>query len=105
MELPSSLRYTAEHAYVRPSTGDEPVSGLVHAGRPYGSIEAVKTVSELYSPLNGVVSAINPRLEAEPALVNTEPYEGGWIIEIRTTPPVDTSSFLDADAYRAVTGA
>ena len=65
----------------------------------FGTIEAVKAVSELFSPVSGEVTAVNDRLDKEPALVNTEPYGAGWMIRMRTTNSAELDTLLDADAY------
>ena len=67
----------------------------------FGTIEAVKAVSELYSPVAGEVVEINDRLDAEPALVNTEPYGDGWMIKLRMTDESERAGLLDAAAYKA----
>lgn len=128
MDLPDDLRYTAEHAWIRPTAdaavfrcgitdhaqgelGDivylnfPSVGAAVTAGLPYGSIEAVKTVSELYSPLTGTVTALNTALEADPALVNKAPYGDGWIVELRAESPAAVAALLDAAGYRTAIGA
>lgn len=122
-EIPEQLRYTAEHEYVKP--GSEPdvvtvgitdyaqgelgdvvyvelpkVGATLAAHDVFGTIEAVKAVSELYSPLEGEVVAINERLDKEPALVNNDPYGDGWMIRIKVGKGADRSALLDAAAYR-----
>ena len=122
-EIPEQLRYTAEHEYVKP--GSEPdvvtvgitdyaqgeLGDVVYVELPkvgaklaahdvFGTIEAVKAVSELYSPLEGEVVAINERLDKEPALVNNDPYGDGWMIKVKVGKGADRSGLLDAAAYR-----
>ena len=65
----------------------------------FGTIEAVKAVSELFSPVSGEVTAINDRLDKEPALVNTDPYGAGWMIKMRTNNSGELDALLDADTY------
>jgi glycine cleavage system H protein len=124
-EIPQDLHYTKEHEYVRatddPSVviigitdyaqgelGDVVYVELPHAGRTvteqevFGTIEAVKAVSELYSPLAGEIVEINPRLDKEPALVNTDPYGDGWMIKLRVSGGLD--GLLDAAAYGSLIG-
>jgi glycine cleavage system H protein len=119
--IPDDLRYTEEHEYVR-WTGD----GLVEVGITdyaqgvlgdvvyvelpsagtklgkhdvFGTIEAVKAVSELFSPLAGEVVEVNSRLDGEPALVNSDPYGAGWMIRIRPDDASAVDSLMDASAY------
>ena len=118
------LLYTDDHEYVKPS--DEPdvvfigvtdyaqgeLGDIVFIELPkvgatfrkhdvFGTIEAVKAVSELYAPVSGEVLAINSRLDAEPALVNTSPYGDGWMVKVRMTNAEERSGLLDAAAYTA----
>ena len=119
--IPDDLKYTEEHEYVR-STGDGIVEvgitdyaqgelgDVVYVELPsvgtklgkhdvFGTIEAVKAVSELFSPLAGEVTEINPRLDGEPALVNSDPYGQGWMIRMRVDDPSAVESLMDASAY------
>jgi len=82
------------------------VGAAITAGDSVGSIESVKTVSELYSPVTGTVTRINDTLEASPELINDEPYGGGWIfeVEIEGTLAETASGLLDAAAYRTLVG-
>ncbi len=123
--IPSDLRYTKDHEYVKPSgdpnvvivgitdfaqgeLGDVVFVDLPKVGRKlaehdvFGTIEAVKAVSELYSPLAGEVTEINARLDGEPALVNSDPYGDGWMIKLRTSG--DGASLLSAEAYKKQIG-
>ena len=124
-EIRSDLQYTKDHEYVR--AGDD--DGVVYVGitdyaqgelgdvvyvelpevgrtlaehEVFGTIEAVKAVSELYSPLAGEVVEINKRLDGEPALVNSDPYGDGWMIKLRVAG--DRAGLLDAAAYGALIG-
>ncbi|HYN82992.1 MAG TPA: glycine cleavage system protein GcvH [Gemmatimonadaceae bacterium] len=119
--IPTDLKYTEEHEYVRASAegtveigitdyaqgelGDVvyvelPAVGATFAKHDvFGTIEAVKAVSELFSPVSGEVTAINDRLDKEPALVNTDPYGAGWMIKMRTSNSAEMDTLLDADAY------
>lgn len=119
--IPADLKYTEEHEYVRVSPdgmveigitdyaqgelGDVVYVELPSVGAKYskhdvfGTIEAVKAVSELFSPVSGEVTAINDRLDKEPALVNTDPYGAGWMIRMRTSNSAELDMLLDADAY------
>ena len=121
-DLPKDLLYTEEHEYVR-ATDDAGVvqigitdyaqgelGDVVYVELPtvgttfdrmdvFGTIEAVKAVSELFSPLSGEIVAINTRLDKEPALVNTDPYGDGWMIRLRVKNDGERRQLLDADAY------
>ena len=119
--IPADLKYTEEHEYVRVSAdgiveigitdyaqgelGDVVYVELPQVGAKFakhdvfGTIEAVKAVSELFSPLSGEVTAINERLDKEPALVNTDPYGAGWMIKMRTSNSAELDALLDADTY------
>lgn len=119
--IPADLKYTEEHEYVRVSSdgvveigitdyaqgelGDVVYVELPKIGAKFnkrdvfGTIEAVKAVSELFSPVSGEVSAINERLDKEPALVNTDPYGAGWMIRMRTSNSAELDALLDADTY------
>ncbi|NUO38946.1 MAG: glycine cleavage system protein GcvH [Gemmatimonadaceae bacterium] len=126
-EIPKDLLYTEDHEYVKPAgapgevfigvtdfaqgeLGDIVFVELPKVGASYkkhdvfGTIEAVKAVSELYSPVSGQVVAINTRLDAEPALVNTSPYGDGWMIRMKLSDESEKSALLDAKAYEAKTG-
>ena len=119
--IPTDLKYTEEHEYVRVSSdgaveigitdyaqgelGDVVYVELPKVGAKFvkhdvfGTIEAVKAVSELFSPVSGEVTAINDRLDKEPALVNTDPYGAGWMIRMRTSESAELNALLDAEMY------
>ena len=125
MSIPAELKYTKDHEWVRiegniavvgitdfaqselgdivfvdiDSTGDE-----LNAGDVFGSVEAVKTVSDLYLPLSGKVVEFNEELEGEPELVNTDPYGRGWIIKLEIAAGADQSELLSAEQYNEVIG-
>ena len=123
--IPEDLRYTEEHEYVRKS-GDTVEVGItdyaqgelgdvVYVELPavgtklakhdvFGTIEAVKAVSELFSPIAGEVTETNGRLDQEPALVNSDPYGAGWMIRIRSDDPSSVDSLMDASAYTSRIG-
>jgi glycine cleavage system H protein len=123
--IPADLRYTAEHEYLK-STGDIVQIGITDyaqgelgdvvfvelpkvgdkfkAHDVFGTIEAVKAVSELYSPIAGEVVEINSRLDGEPALVNSDPYGDGWMIKMRATNAADQTGLMDAAAYKGHIG-
>ena len=125
--IPQELQYTKEHEYVRAT--DDPqvvVVGItdyaqgelgdivfVELPKPgtsfgphdvFGTIEAVKAVSELYAPLAGEIVEVNPRLDGEPALVNSDPYGDGWMIKVRLPADADKSALMDAAAYGKLVG-
>ena len=123
--LPEELRYTKEHEWIRVD-GSELVVGITdhaqgeltdivfvdlpevgkatQAGDSVLVLESVKTVSDVYAPVDGAVTAVNSELKAHPELVNKEPYGAGWLVRIRPNGPYDPSKFLDAAAYRATLG-
>jgi len=125
MSVPAELKYTAEHEWLRVE-GDEIVVGVTEfaqgelgdvvfieietegetlsRGDTFGTIEAVKTVSDLYMPVDGEVVEVNPALEDTPELVNSEPFEGGWMIRIKMTDPSQLDDLITADAYSALIG-
>ncbi|HET9603175.1 MAG TPA: glycine cleavage system protein GcvH [Gemmatimonadales bacterium] len=121
--VPEQLRYTAEHEYVQAS-GDGAVvtvgitdyaqgelGDIVYVSLPkvgdtfeahqsFGTIEAVKAVSELFMPVAGEVAEINEALDADPAVVNRDPYGAGWMVKVRLANASATDGLLDAAAYR-----
>jgi glycine cleavage system H protein len=121
-KVPQELQYTAEHEWVRRTEeegvvdvgitdyaqdqlGDVVFVELPKVGATFermevfGTIEAVKAVSELFSPLSGEVVAVNEGLDADPALVNGDPYGGGWMIRLRLSDVSQMDALLDAEAY------
>lgn len=125
MSIPAELKYTKDHEWVRiegniavvgitdfaqSELGDivfvdiDSVDDELNAGDVFGSVEAVKTVSDLYLPLSGKVVEFNEELESEPELVNTDPYGKGWIIKLEIAAGVDQSELLSADQYNEVIG-
>ncbi len=124
--MPDDLRFSNDHEWVRAiddgcwrvgitdyaqdSLGDvvfvEPpaVGSAVGAGDTCGEIESTKSVSEVYSPVSGTVTAVNPALTDDPALLNSDPYGEGWIYEMRPDDPTAVAGLLDAAAYRALIG-
>ena len=124
MSIPDELRYTAEHEwvavsgstasvgitdYAQQALGDVvyvsvPVPGTrVTAGEPCGEVESTKSVSDIYSPVDGEVSEVNPDLEDDPALVNSDPYGAGWLMKIQLDDPDSDSGLLTADEYADLT--
>lgn len=121
MNLPKELKYTKDHEWVR-IEGDEATVGITDFAQGelgdivyvdvdtedetldkdevFGTVEAVKTVSDLFMPLTGEVIEFNEQLEDEPDLVNTDPYGDGWMIKIKFTNPEEVEELLSADAYK-----
>jgi glycine cleavage system H protein len=119
--IPTDLLYTPDHEYVKTSDGGVSIVGITDYAQDqlgdvvfvelpkvgtkfsahdvFGTIEAVKAVSELYSPLSGEVVEVNTRLDAEPALVNSDTYGAGWMIKLRASNAAELSSLMKADAY------
>lgn len=122
MNFPDNIRYTSEHEWIRVE-GDEAFVGItdyaqselgeivfvdvptlgetVGQGEVFGSIEAVKTVSDLNMPVTGEVLEINGALDAQPELVNNDPYGEGWIIRISVKDAAELDNLMDAAAYEA----
>lgn len=122
MNFPDNVRYTSEHEWIRVE-GEEAYVGItdyaqselgeivfvdvptlgevVAQGEVFGSVEAVKTVSDLNMPASGEVLEVNDELEAHPELVNEDPYGKGWMVRIRLTDPSELDSLMDAAAYEA----
>ena len=86
--------------YVEIETQDE----SVQMGNVFGTIEAVKTVSDLFMPVDGVVVEVNDKLESEPELVNNDPYGDGWMVKIKLDNPSQVDELLDLAAYEKITG-
>ena len=122
MNVPAELKYTKEHEWIRVE-GEEAYVGItdyaqsqlcdivfvevetegdnLEAGDTFGSIEAVKTVSDLYMPISGEVLEFNSELEDQPDLVNKDPYGKGWIIKVKVEDEAQLDGLLSADAYKA----
>ncbi len=125
--IPADLRYTAEHEYVKTTPdpavvtvgitdfaqgelGDVVFVELPKVGAKFGkmdvfgTIEAVKAVSELFSPLAGEVVAVNPALESDPAVINRDPYGDGWMIRLKLSDPKEAAGLLSAADYQKKIG-
>ena len=125
MNIPAELKYTKDHEWVK-IEGDTAIVGItdfaqselgdivfvdvesvdeeLNAGEVFGSVEAVKTVSDLYLPISGKVVEFNEELESEPELVNTDPYGKGWIIKLKIANDAGQSKLLSAEQYQEVIG-
>ena len=123
MNVPAELKYTKEHEWIRVE-GEEAVVGItdyaqsqlgdivfvecetvgdaLEAGETFGTVEAVRTVSDLYLPVAGEVLEFNEELEGEPELVNKDPYGKGWIVKIKISDETELDGLLNADAYKAI---
>lgn len=121
-DLPSNLLYTEEHEYLKP-TGEDAVYDVgitdyaqgelgdvvyvelpeagdsFERGATFGTVEAVKAVSDLFMPVTGEVVEVNGSLEADPSLVNSDPYGDGWMIRVRVENPADLDNMLSAEEY------
>ncbi len=125
MNTPTELKYTKDHEWIR-IEGNVAVIGItdfaqgelgdivfvdvdtvdeeLNAGDVFGSVEAVKTVSDLYLPLSGTVVEFNEELEDQPELLNTDPYGKGWIIKLQIADESQQSELLTAEEYQATLG-
>ena len=123
MNFPENLRYTKEHEWVKVE-GDEATVGItdfaqrelgdivyveiettgqqLEAGSVFGTVEAVKTVSDLYLPLAGTITEVNPKLNSNPELVNTDPYGEGWMVKMKIANAADVDGLMDAAAYQGL---
>ncbi len=121
MNLPENLRYTKDHEWIRVE-GDEAIIGItdfaqhelgdivyvevesvgkqLNAGEIFGTVEAVKTVSDLYLPVAGTVTEVNPKLNQNPDLVNTDPYGEGWMVRMKFNEAGDIDALMDAQGYQ-----
>lgn len=125
MQVPDTLRYTKDHEWIKlegntatigitdfaqHELGDivfvdiNTVGKSLGANDIFGTVEAVKTVSDLYLPVAGTINEINPALEGNPENVNTDPYGTGWMIKMTVDNPADVEALLDATAYNAMVG-
>lgn len=126
-QIPDELLYTEEHEYLKPADedgvytvgvtdyaqgelGDVVFLELPSAGDTFsrmdvfGTIEAVKAVSDLYAPVSGEVLEVNQALDDDPSLVNSDPYGEGWMLRVRMSDPTERDRLLDAAAYRELVG-
>ncbi len=126
-DVPSDLMYTAEHEWVRVSGGSSTVrigitdyaqealgdvvfvslpevGNVVAAGGACGEVESTKSVSDVFAPVSGTVTAHNDALDGAPELINSDPYGAGWVFEIELADDTELSSLIDAAAYSALAG-
>jgi glycine cleavage system H protein len=125
MNFPENLRYTKDHEWVsldgttatigitdfaQRELGDivyvdiTAKGKMVSAEEIFGTVEAVKTVSDLFSPLTGTISETNPLLDTQPELVNTDPYGDGWMVKMTVTDAADFEKLMDSASYAATVG-
>jgi len=122
MNVPENLKYTKDHEWIRVEKdgmatvgitdfaqgelGDivfveaETVDSMVAVGESFGTVEAVKTVSDLFMPVSGDVLELNPELEDTPEIVNQDPYERGWMIKIKMSDLSELDNLMDAESYK-----
>ena len=123
MKIPADLRYTSDHEWIR-LTGKTAVVGItefaqgelgdivfveietvgnhIDKGNTFGTIEAVKTVSDLFMPVSGKVTDLNERINDSPDLINKDPYGEGWLIKMEVDDPAQITQLMDASAYAAM---
>jgi len=126
MNFPAELKYTKDHEWIK-IEGDTALVGITEFAQGelgdivyvditsigkdvakeevFGTVEAVKTVSDLFMPLTGTVTAINPALDSQPELVNTDPYGDGWMVKITIKNTSEVDDLLSADDYKSMVGA
>jgi glycine cleavage system H protein len=125
MNLPENLRYTKDHEWIslegniatigitdfaQGELGDivyvdiDTVGKALEAEAVFGTVEAVKTVSDLFLPVSGTINEVNPALANQPELVNTDPYGEGWMVKMTVNKAADVAQLLDSTAYQAVVG-
>ena len=125
MNFPANLRYTKDHEWVslegnvatigitdfaQRELGDivyvevETIGKALEAGAIFGTVEAVKTVSDLFLPVSGTITELNPALAGAPEAVNNDPYGEGWMVKMTVNEPADVATLLDAAGYEAVVG-
>ena len=126
MNVPQELRYTKEHEWIRVKGGEVEVGitdyaqgelgDVIYVELPapgtrltqmkaFGTIDAVKTVSDLFAPVSGEIVAVNDTLKESPAFVNQSPYEKGWMVRIRLDNPAEVEALLGAEDYKKLLGA
>lgn len=125
MSIDSSAKFAKSHEYVKLENGEAvigisdhaqaelgdivfvelpPVGKSLSKGQTFGTVESVKAASDLYMPISGVIVGVNGDLQGDPALVNKEPYAGGWMVRVKPSDPSEMDALLDAKAYAASVG-
>ena len=125
MNFPDNLRYTKDHEWVslegnvatigitdfaQRELGDivyvevDTIGKELEAGAVFGTVEAVKTVSDLFLPVSGIITELNAALAGEPEAVNNDPYGKGWMVKMTVNDPTDVQALLDAAGYEAIAG-
>jgi glycine cleavage system H protein len=125
MNFPENLRYTKDHEWIKldgniatigitdfaqSELGDivyvevETIGKALKAGAVFGTVEAVKTVSDLFLPIDGTITELNEALANSPESVNSDPYGEGWMVKMTVNNPADVEALMDAAAYKAVVG-
>jgi glycine cleavage system H protein len=126
MNVPGNLKYTKDHEWLKVEGGEaligisdyaqhelgdivflevETVGEILQKGETFGTIEAVKTVSDMYMPVGGEILAFNEALTAKPEILNQDPYDAGWVIRIKLSNPDEVGQLLSPEAYSALIGA
>ncbi|MAJ37935.1 MAG: glycine cleavage system protein H [Flavobacteriaceae bacterium] len=125
MNIPENLKYTKDHEWIRVE-GDTAIVGItdfaqgelgdivyvevetvdedITKDEVFGTVEAVKTVSDLFMPLSGIVTEFNEKLDDEPELVNSDPYGEGWMVKVQLSDLEEITDLLDAEAYKTLIG-
>ncbi len=125
MNVPEDLKYTADHEWIRVENGQaivgvtdfaqselgdivfveiEENDGEIEKGEVFGTVEAVKTVSDLFMPVSGTIVEFNEKLESEPEIINKDPYGDGWMIKIQMSNTAEVEDLEDASAYTKLIG-
>ncbi len=126
MNFPAELKYTKDHEWVKLIDGNTALVGItdfaqhelgdivyvditsvgksIAAEEVFGTVEAVKTVSDLFLPVAGTITEVNPELETEPELVNSDPYGEGWMVKVTLNNPADLDALMTAEAYGKLVG-
>lgn len=125
MNIPTDLKYTKDHEWIRVE-GDTATVGITDFAQGelgdivfvdiksegqaldseavFGTVEAVKTVSDLFMPVSGTVTEVNPALASDAAVVNSDPYGAGWMVRVKLSDPAQVDGLLSADAYKEIVG-